>query len=157
MSLSQFFTFSEYCWIRATKLSKNLFPWYLSHWTFLIFEKKLALSYLMGKFCSWPLNYIGLYCTGPLNHRFFSILYTIVLHNPKLVNRWVQNHRCGGPTVESYSDFPLCEGSLSLTPHIVHGSAVHGSFQFLWRNLNNGNFTCSLKAWKCFICQVIGA
>lgn len=49
------------------------------------FWKKLALSYLMSRFYSWPLNYIGLYCTGPLNHRFFSVLYTIVLHNPRLV------------------------------------------------------------------------
>ena len=45
---------------------------------------------------SETLHSMGLNCTGPLTHAYFSIVNTMVLHDPQLVELLMQNHEYGG-------------------------------------------------------------
>lgn len=68
-----------------------------------------------------PLNNTSLNCVGPLTLGFFSIVNTVVLHNPWLVQSMDTEPQIWRANCKLYSDFGLCREAGSLTPALFKG------------------------------------
>ena len=90
---------------------------------------------------SWPLNNMGLNCVGPLIGGFFSIVNSVVRHNPWLVESmvgWIhgcrtadleelctwKNRRTVYTDCKLHADFQLWGGSVPLTPALFNGGST---------------------------------
>ena len=72
---------------------------------------------------SWPLDNMGLNCTGSLTHGIFfnSKSCSITPSACNWLNPWKQNYRYRGPTIKWYLDFQLFGGLTSIIPLFFTG------------------------------------